>query len=229
MFPTASPERASVTGTTEGDGMPDVLTVPTAHGPARAHLHAPAGTPVAALVLGHGAGGGINAPDLLAATAAALDLGVAVALVEQPYRVAGKRVGPRAPTLDAAWQDVVGALTTEHVPGVPLVVGGRSAGARVACRTALASHAVGVLALAFPLQPPGRPDAPSRRPELDGAGVPALVVQGETDPYGLPEPDPGRRREVVTVPGTHTIRRTEPVREAVGPWLRRLLESVSSG
>lgn len=207
--------------------MPDVAVVdlPTEHGPARAHLHRPDGAPVAALVLGHGAGGGVAAPDLVAVTAEATGLGLAVVLVEQPYRVAGRRGSPRPPVLDGGWTQALGGLVDGPLAGLRLVVGGRSAGARVACRTATATGADGVLCLAFPVRPPRRPDAPSRLPELAGAGVPVLVVQGATDPYGRPDPVPGPpRRDVVVVPGDHSLRRTGPVRDAVGPWLTELLD-----
>ncbi len=200
---------------------PTTFEIPTAHGPARVHLHpAAGGAPRAALVLGHGAGGGVDAPDLLAVTEVATALGITVALVEQPYRVAGRGGSPRAEVLDGAWRDVVGHLTGGPIAGVPLITGGRSAGARVACRTALATGAAAVLALAFPLRPPGRPEAPSRLPELDGAGVPVLVVQGDRDPYGEPQPDPARRREVVVTRGDHSLRQgLDEVRAVAGRWL----------
>jgi predicted alpha/beta-hydrolase family hydrolase len=195
--------------------------VDTSHGRALVHVH-PSAHARGLLVLGHGAGGGVDAPDLVAASGAASELGFDVALVLQPYRAAGRKAPPRAPTLDAAWTDVVGALTTDR-PGVPLVVGGRSAGARVACRTAVATGAAGVLCLAFPLRPPGRPTAPSRLPELDGAGVPVLVVQGERDPYGIPPAAPGRT--VVTVRGDHSLRADLPgLRAAVRAWLAPLVD-----
>jgi predicted alpha/beta-hydrolase family hydrolase len=133
------------------------------------------------LVLGHGAGGGIGARDLEALATALPDRGVAVMRVEQPWHVAGRKVATAPPTLDVAWSAVLAEL---DVTG-PLVVGGRSAGARVACRTAVAVGAVGVLALAFPLHPPGRPEK-SRLAELTGAGVPTLVVQGDRDAFGGP-------------------------------------------
>jgi predicted alpha/beta-hydrolase family hydrolase len=133
------------------------------------------------LVLGHGAGGGIAARDLEALAGALPARGVTVVRVQQPWHVAGRRVAAPPPTLDVAWLAVLAELDVQG----PLVVGGRSAGARVACRTATAVGAVGVLALAFPLHPPGRPDK-SRLPELTGAGVPALVVQGERDAFGGP-------------------------------------------
>jgi len=207
-----------------------VLDVDTPQGPARVHLHPPAGAvpgpdgrvaAPGALVLGHGAGGGVDAPDLRAVTAVATGLGLAVALVEQPYRVAGKRVGPRGPALDEAWTAVVTHLRT-RVLDAPLITGGRSAGARTACRTALATGAAAVLCLAFPTRPPGRPDAPSRLPELDGAGVPVLVVQGLTDPYGTPPGTVDRR--VVPVAGDHGLKKDLPaVAAAVRAWLPTVL------
>ncbi len=140
----------------------------TPHGPARAHLH-PARRPRALLVLGHGAGGGVTAPDLVAAAEAANAAGVSVALIEQPYRVAGRRSPAPAHQLDAAWLAVVEQL--REVP--PLLCGGRSSGARVACRTAAATGAAGVLCLAFPLHPPGRPEktAPGRAGGRRGPGA----------------------------------------------------------
>ncbi|MFH5822519.1 alpha/beta family hydrolase [Georgenia sp. AZ-5] len=195
--------------------------VDTPHGPARVHLR-PGASPRGALVLGHGAGGGIQAPDLRAATAAAAALGLSVALVEQPYRVAGRRAPAPARQLDAAWTAVAARLRAAELSGLPLVVGGRSSGARVACRTASAVGAIGVLCLAFPLQPPGRADRPSRLPELDGAGVPTLVVQGERDAFGVPPEGPGRR--VVVVAGDHALKKDVPaVRAAVTGWLSEVL------
>jgi predicted alpha/beta-hydrolase family hydrolase len=144
------------------------------------------------LVLGHGAGGGIDAPDLKAMTAAAREVGLAVARVRQPYSVAGRRAPAPAPQLDAAWIAVVAQLAATlraEYPGLPIAVGGRSSGARVACRTAVATGAVGVVALAFPLHPPGHPEK-SRAPEL-AAGVPLLVLQGSRDPFGGPAEFPG--------------------------------------
>jgi predicted alpha/beta-hydrolase family hydrolase len=197
-----------------------MLELETPHGPARAQLH-PADAPRAALVLGHGAGGGIAAPDLVAATAAALAAQMSVALVEQPYRVAGRRSPAPAAQLDAAWVSIVEQLREDALSGLALVTGGRSAGARVACRTAAATGAVGVVCLAFPLRPPGRASAPSRLPELDAVAVPMLVVQGERDPFGIPPPS--ELRSVVLVPGNHSLRAATPVTEAVRAWLSRLL------
>lgn len=135
-------------------------------------------------MLGHSAGGGPDAPDLLAVRTLALGLGLAVVRTEQPYWVAGRRAPAPAPRLDEAWQAcVVGARSEPGLAGVPLVAGGRSNGARVACRTALAVGAVGVLALAFPLHPPSSPHR-TRLPELVGTGVPVLVVQGSRDAFG---------------------------------------------
>ena len=201
------------------------LTVDTPQGPARVHLHQ-ADDPRAAVVLGHGAGGGVEAPDLVAATEAALSEGVSVALVEQPYRVAERRSPPQASKLDAAWAAVVDHLRAKKLGGLPLIVGGRSAGARVACRTAEATDAAAVLCLAFPLQPSPRRSATrpveSRLPELDAVGIPTLVVQGERDRFGLPPEGPGR--EVVVVPGDHGLK-TDPeaVKAAVTEWLSRVV------
>lgn len=193
-----------------------MLAVETPHGQASVHLH-PADGPRAALVLGHGAGGGVEAPDLVAVTEVALAEGVSVALVEQPYRVAGRRAPAPAKQLDAAWTAVVGHLRAGELRGLPLVVGGRSLGARVACRTVEQTGAVAVLCLAFPLHPPGRPEA-SRLAELEAVTVPTLVVQGKSDPFGMPPAGP--RRTVVQVPGNHSLRTDlEAVAAAVQAWL----------
>ena len=197
--------------------------VDTPHGEARVHLHA-ADVPVAALVLGHGAGGGVESPDLVAATEAAVAAGLSVALVEQPYRVAGRRSPAPAKQLDTAWIAVVSHLRDGPFAGLPAVTGGRSSGARVACRTAHETGAAGVLCLAFPLHPPGRPDK-SRLAELDAVGVSTLVVQGENDPFGMPPDAPNRL--VVRVPGTHSLRATGPVANAVSDWLARQHASLS--
>jgi predicted alpha/beta-hydrolase family hydrolase len=192
-----------------------MLELDTPHGPARAQLHT-VDAPLAALVLGHGAGGGIQAPDLVAAAQAAGSAGVSVALVEQPYRVAGRRSPAPANQLDSAWTAVVSQLRAGPLGGLPLLTGGRSAGARVACRTAAETHSAGVLCLAFPLHPPGRPEK-SRLAELDAVEVPTLVVQGDSDPFGMP-PD-GRNRTVVPIPGTHSLKDTAAVAAAVSAWL----------
>jgi predicted alpha/beta-hydrolase family hydrolase len=192
------------------------LEVDTPQGPARVHLH-PAEGAAGALILGHGVGGGVEAPDLVTATEVAVVEGFSVALVEQPYRVAGRRSAPSADRLDEAWTAVVAHLRDGELGGLPIVVGGRSAGARIACRTAAASGAVAVLCLAFPLHPPGKPEK-SRQSELDQVRLPTLVVQGERDQFGSPAPGPNR--EVVKVPGNHGLKTDlDAVGEAVRTWL----------
>jgi uncharacterized protein len=203
--------------------MTSAIEIDTQHGPARAHLH-PVHDPRAALVLGHGAGGGVESRDLVTATDAARAEGVSVALVEQPYRVAGRRSPAPARQLEAAWTAVVEHLTSGELEGLPLIVGGRSLGARVACRTADATGAVAVLCLAFPLQPRRRSGTPppSRLPELDAVTVPVLVVQGERDPFGMPPPSASRT--VARVSGDHSLRTDlEAVAAAVQPWIRHLV------
>jgi uncharacterized protein len=176
-------------------------------------------SPRAALVLGHGAGGGVGAPDLVKATEVAGSEGFTVALVEQPYLVAGRRSPAPERQLDAAWTAVVEQLAAGELSGLPLILGGRSLGARVACRTAGALGAAAVLCLAFPVHPPGRPDAPNRLPELDAVPVPTLVVQGESDPFGMP-PD-AKGRTVVRVAGNHGLKKDlEAVGAAVRDWLQ---------
>ena len=183
--------------------------------------------PSAALVLGHGAGGGVAARDLVAAAEAAASEGLSAALVEQPYRVAGRRSPAPARQLDAAWEAVVAELLAGELRGLPLVAGGRSLGARVACRTAAATDAVAVLCLAFPLRPPRRSgNAPSRLPELEAVAVPTLVVQGKRDPFGIPPPGPSRT--VVQVDGDHSLRTgAGAVGEAVGTWLREVVRELT--
>jgi predicted alpha/beta-hydrolase family hydrolase len=201
-----------------------VLELPTTHGPARAHLHrAPEAR--GALVLGHGAGGGIGAPDLVAVTRAALAERLTVALVEQPYRVAGRRSPPPARALDADFIAVIRQLADEELAGLPLITGGRSSGARVACRTAQDTAAAGVLCLAFPQIPPRRrgPQAPaSRLPELEAVAVPVLVIQGTSDQFGMPPASD--TRSVVQVPGDHSLRKNAAaVAEAASVWLTVLM------
>jgi len=198
------------------------LELDTPHGPARVHLH-PVDKPKAALVLGHGAGGGFGARDLIATTKVANDLAITVAQVEQPYLVAGRRSVAPTKQLDAAWISVLGQLRDDALSGLRIIAGGRSSGARVACRTAQEVGAIAVLCLAFPVHPPGKGDDPtkSRLYELDSAGVPTLVVQGESDPFGMPPDGPGRL--VVHVPGNHALRNTGPVAEAVSGWLASLV------
>jgi predicted alpha/beta-hydrolase family hydrolase len=163
----------------------------------------------------------VTARDLVAVARRAVAGGLAVALVEQPYRVAGRRSSPPARHLDAAWRAAVEQLRAGVLGDLPLIVGGRSAGARVACRTAAESGAVAVLCLAFPLQPParaGRPAAPSRQPELDAVPLPTLVVQGASDRFGMPRPSATRR--VAVVPGDHRlVGDLAAVGDAVGAWL----------
>ncbi len=190
------------------------------------HLR-PVDLPLAALVLGHGAGGGVESPDLVGAAQAARSAGLTLALVEQPYRVAGRRSPAPAPQLDAAWTAVVSQLSEDAFRALPLLVGGRSAGARVACRTAEGLGAAAVLCLAFPVHAPGRGDDPSksRLPELDAVRVPTLVVQGERDPFGMP-PD-GPNRTVVRIPGTHSLRSSSSVAAAVADWLAEVLPAMT--
>lgn len=191
-----------------------------------ARVHRCGAGPAGLLVLGHGAGGGVDAPDLRAARDAGLDAGLAVALVEQPWRVAGRRVAEAAPRLDAAWSAVVSGLPRSGA----LVVGGHSTGARVACRTSAALGADAVLALAFPLR---SPNGRSRLAELQAPSVPRLVVQGERDGFGVPAAEPGvdvhvvagadhgfavRRRD-----GRTTEQVAQEVRTVVGRWLAQTL------
>jgi predicted alpha/beta-hydrolase family hydrolase len=201
-----------------------VLEIDTPQGPARAHVH-DADQPIGALMLGHGAAGGVTTRDLVAVADAARAARFSVALVEQPYRVAGRRSPAPAARLDAAWKAVVEDLRDGDLRGLPLIVGGRSAGARVACRTAADSGAVGVLCLAFPLHPPGRPDK-TRQPELDAVQVPTLVVQGDRDPFGMPVA--GANRSVVTVPGNHSLTADlDAVVAAVCEWLPRTVSQAA--
>ncbi|MBQ0901690.1 alpha/beta family hydrolase [Micromonospora sp. U21] len=198
--------------------MPPSDEIETPRGPARIDTDLPDGPAAALLVLGHGAGGSVDAPDLLAVRDAAVAAGLAVVRVTQPYRVAGRRAPAPAGHLDEAWTTVLAGLR-DRQPDVPtLLVGGRSSGARVACRTARAVGAAGVVALAFPLHPPGRPER-SRAAEL-ATGLPTLVVNGDRDPFGVPEPGPAV--QVVTRPGeTHDLRRDPAgTAAAVLDWLR---------
>ena len=204
------------------------IEIATPQGRARAHLHL-ADEPRGALVLGHGAAGGVEAPDLVAAAEAARSERISVALIEQPYRVAGRRSPARAPQLDAAWIAVVERLRASELAALPLVVGGRSMGARVACRTAAQTGAVAVLCLAFPLEPPRRAgkSQQSRLAELDAVTVPTLIVQGERDPFGMPPPGPTRR--VAKVPGDHGLKADlEAVAAAVRTWLPGVLAETAS-
>ncbi|GIJ23217.1 alpha/beta hydrolase family protein [Micromonospora lutea] len=197
--------------------MPHDDVIDTPRGPAQVDTDQPPDAPRALLVLGHGAGGGVDAPDLIALRDAAVAVGLVVVRVTQPYRVAGRRAPAPAGHLDEAWCAVLAVLRQRH-PGVPLVVGGRSSGARVACRTATTVGAAGVVALAFPLHPPGRPER-SRAGEL-ATGLPTLVVNGDRDPFGVPEQGP--RVRVLVRPGERHDLRGDPAGTAalVRNWLR---------
>jgi uncharacterized protein len=196
------------------------VDVATESGPAQVILDDP-GDAGFLLVLTHGAGGGLDSPDLLAARQAALGLGGAVARVLQPYRVRGARAPGSPDRQDGAWLAVVAALR-QRFPAVPLVQGGRSNGARVACRTARAAGAAGVVALAFPLHPPGHPER-SRVDELDTAAVDVLVVNGDRDPFGVPV-GRGRIQVAVLVGQAHALNRGPgDIQHAVTAWLTALL------
>jgi predicted alpha/beta-hydrolase family hydrolase len=205
-----------------------VLAIPTPVGEAGVELDRVAGAS-AVLVIGHGAGGGIESPDLLSVRHGCLAAGISVARVLQPYRVAGRKAPPAAPVLDQAWRAVLQALARRRgLAGQAFVFGGRSSGARVACRTAaelaLRPAASAVVAIAFPVHPPGKPER-SRLPELDAVPVPVLVVQGSSDPFGMPPPFAGR--QVVPLPGDHSLNRSAA---EVGPLVARwIAETVQSG
>ncbi len=186
------------------DPAPVVREVPTGRGPSRLHIW-PSQQPLRRLLLGHGAGGGVHAPDLMALAETLPATGTEVWLVEQPWRVAGRRVAPAPAILDEVWLHLVGDVSRE----LPLLVGGRSAGARVAVRTALASGAAAAVALAFPLHPPGKPER-SRAVELADTGVPVLVVQGESDPFGRPSEVEDVGATVLGVAGDHSLRADLP-------------------
>jgi predicted alpha/beta-hydrolase family hydrolase len=201
------------------------VEIDTASGLARAHVSD--GGTRGTLVLGHGAGGGIESADLVEVTAEAAAAGWRVIRVEQPWRVAGKRIAVAPPKLDEAWTVVLQRLRADRVLTGPLVLGGRSAGARVACRTAAEHDAAGVLALAFPLHPPGKPEK-SRAAELTGVTVPICVVQGETDAMGRPEAVAavlsGRANaSVYAVAGDHALKKdVHVVAAAAMSWLDQL-------
>jgi uncharacterized protein len=188
---------------TAGTRPPGAELVATPAGPARITWHRPppGGPARAVLALGHGAGGGIEARDLAALAAALPARGVSVALVEQPWRVAGRKLAPAPKTLDTGWAGLWPALAA---PGLPVVAGGRSAGARVACRTAGELGAAAVLALAFPLHPPGRPEKSRADELLRGAGAgPLLAVQGGNDPFGRPAEFPAGHHPVAVPDADH--------------------------
>jgi predicted alpha/beta-hydrolase family hydrolase len=179
------------------------VAVPTSIGPGRLVVDE-ADEPRAVLWLGHGAGGGIGTLDLAALAATLPNHGITVARYEQPWRVAGRKVGVRPAALDVAWRETA-PLVRQIAGGLPVVVGGRSAGARVACRTASSVGAVAIVCLAFPLHPPGSPDK-SRLSELLAPEVPVLVLQGERDTFGSAATlaaEVGARRSirVIAVPG----------------------------
>jgi predicted alpha/beta-hydrolase family hydrolase len=209
------------------DGRVTTLHLDTAHGPARAHIR---DTDAArgVLVLGHGAGGGVTAKDLVSAKDVAATVGMGVALIEQPYRVAGRRSPPPAAHLDTSWTTVIDELRSSWFHELPLIVGGRSSGARVACRTSGVTGAAGVLCLAFPLRPPQgkRPEPkPSRISELDAVAVDVLVVQGERDPFGMPPA--AARRTVCVVPGDHSLRQgLATATPLVAAWLQRVVSAT---
>jgi predicted alpha/beta-hydrolase family hydrolase len=200
--------------------------VATPLGPARVHREEPDGEPRGTLVLGSGAGGGVDAADLTALATAAAEAGWRVLRVEQPWRVAGRKIAPAPARLDEGWTAVLARLRADGGLAGPLVLGGRSAGARVASRTAAAQQAAGVLALAFPLHPPGRPEK-SRAGELLAVAVPLLVVQGERDTFGRP-PEVlaalgGHPGQVRAVPGDHGLTRdVHAVAAAAVDWLQQL-------
>ncbi|KPI25895.1 hypothetical protein OV320_7370 [Actinobacteria bacterium OV320] len=201
--------------------MVNTETVETEAGTARITWHR-AEKPRLVLAVSHGAGGGVEARDLRALAAALPGRGVSVALVEQPWRVAGKKVAPAPKTLDVGWRGIWPAVVA---PGLPVISGGRSAGARVACRTATELGAHAVLALSFPLHPPGRPEK-SRADELLGSGVPTLVVQGGNDPFGRPDEFPAGGYDLVEVPyGDHGF----AVPKRAGVTQEETLEVVTAG
>lgn len=180
--------------------MTDERIVGTPHGEARIVAHR-ARRPVATLALGHGAGGGIEAADLTSLAARLPKQDINVFLIEQPWRRAGRKVAPSPKILDESWIAIIGQLRIR----TPLVLGGRSAGARVACRTATGLGASGVLALSFPLHAPGKPEN-SRVAELQSAGLPTLVVQGERDPFGTPEEFPPLTEMAVVPDANHAFK-----------------------
>jgi predicted alpha/beta-hydrolase family hydrolase len=195
--------------------------IETSAGPALVTIQVPAGQPGLLLIVTHGSGGTPDTPDVLAVRDAGLALGAVTAMVTQPYVVRGARAPGSVPKQDAAWAEIVAALAERH-PGVPVIQAGRSNGARVACRTAPAVAARGVIALAFPLHPPGQPQK-SRASELAEAGTEVLVLNGDRDPFGMPEAGPGIR--VVALPGeTHALSRNPAaIGGIVGGWLREVL------
>ncbi|WP_233529013.1 alpha/beta hydrolase family protein [Antrihabitans stalagmiti] len=197
------------------------LAIPTAAGEAQVWIDGRT-NPRFLVVLTHGAAGGVDAPDLLAVRRKAVELGGSVARVLQPYRVAGGRAPGSAVRQDAAWLEIVADLR-RRFKKVPLILGGRSNGARVACRTAPALGAAGVIALAFPLHPPGQPEK-SRVEELRGAGTDVVVLNGDRDPFGVPDPADAALVHVLAGE-THALKKSAAViGEVVEPWLLRWSE-----
>ena len=197
------------------------LVLTTDHGPAEVELQRPAHAR-ALVVLTHGAGGPVTTRDLLAVAGALIADRIAVALVTQPYVVAGRRTPPRPEVQDEAWLQIVAGLRRRRGLGaVPLIVGGRSNGARLAARTAVAAGALACVALAFPVHPPGKPES-TRLPELDSASVPTLVVQGERDPFGMVPSGPGRAVHVVAGAG-HSLARFDEVADTVAAFVRQVI------
>ncbi len=208
--------------------MTAISDVPTPSGPGRLHADVPAGA-VAVLVLGGGASGVIDSADLLALARELPGRGIGVVRYELPWRVAGARVAPRPPASDPLWDAGLDAVRAAH-PGMPVLTGGRSAGARIACRTH-ALDVMGVVALAFPLHPPGKPEA-SRAGELAGVAGPVLLVSGARDPFGSPDElraavasgQAGERELVIVAGATHSFpaRTTGAVVDAVEAFVLRL-------
>ena len=197
------------------------IDIETAAGPARVTIDRPAGEPACLLILTHGSGGTPDSADVLAVRDAGLALGAVAALVTQPYVVRGARAPGSADKQDAAWTEIIAALRGRY-PGLPVIQGGRSNGARVVCRTAHAVGAHGVIALAFPLHPPGHPER-TRAAELPGQPMPTLVLNGDRDPFGIPEEGGGIR--VIVLPGqTHALSKDPAtIGGAAGEWIRGLL------
>lgn len=212
-------------------GKTESFAVQTSVGEAHVDLEQPTGAAVALLLIGHGAGGGVDAADILALRDVALQRGIAVGRVAQPYRVQGKKVPPAAPRLDAAWTEVAQAVRQRPRMGLPLLLAGRSSGARVACRTAGLLEAVAVVALAFPVHPPGKPEK-SRLDELDSVKVPTLIVQGSSDAFGMPPakgPKTQRRSLYVVAGADHSLRRATPeVQAAAGEFFDTVLAAQPS-